>query len=66
MDGELNGLEQRIREVVDLCKRLRAENLELRQRQVQLESDNTRLRDKLDTAIERIDALIGRIPESPS
>ena len=64
MESDLNALEDRIREAVDLCKRLRSENIEMRQRVVQLESENRRLRDKVSDAIERIDTLIGKIPEN--
>ncbi len=64
MESDLNALEGRIREAVDLCKRLRSENIEMRQRVVQLESENRRLHDKVSDAIERIDTLIGKIPEN--
>lgn len=64
MESDLNALEGRIREAVELCKRLRSENVEMRQRVVQLESENRRLHDKVSDAIERIDTLIGKIPES--
>ncbi|MSQ19943.1 MAG: hypothetical protein EXR39_10370 [Betaproteobacteria bacterium] len=64
MENELNTLEERIREAVELCKRLRAENIDMRQRVLQLESDNRRLRDKVADAVGRIDTLVGKIPES--
>jgi cell division protein ZapB len=64
MENELNTLEERIREAVELCKRLRAENIDMRQRVAQLESDNRRLREKVTDAVGRIDALVAKIPEN--
>jgi len=64
MESELSTLEERVREAVDLCKRLRAESIDMRQRIVQLETENRRLRDKVTEAITRIDTLVGKIPEN--
>lgn len=64
MENELSTLEERVREAVDLCKRLRTESIDMRQRIVQLETENRRLRDKVSDAINRIEALVGKIPEN--
>jgi uncharacterized protein (TIGR02449 family) len=64
MESELHALEERIRQAVDLCKRLRSENVELRQRVAQLESEGRRLQGKLDVAVEQVEALLGKIPEN--
>ena len=43
MDAEMAALEERIRQAVDLCQRLRGENSDLRQRVAQLQSENRQL-----------------------
>lgn len=63
MDAELSALEERIRQAVELCQRLRAENNELRQRLAKTESDKKRLADKINGARERLEGLLRQIPE---
>jgi cell division protein ZapB len=63
MDAELLGLEDRIRQTVELCQRLRGENLDLRQRVAQLQSENKRLAEKIVGARERLEGLLRQIPE---
>ncbi len=63
MEAELSALEERIRQAVELCQRLRAENTDLRQRLARLESDNRRLTDKVNGARERLEGLLRQIPE---
>lgn len=63
MDAELVALEERVRQAVDLCQRLRGENSELRQRVVQLQSENRKLADKIVAARERLEGLLEQIPE---
>ncbi len=63
MDAELVALEDRIRQAVDLCARLRGENSDLRQRMVQLQSENRKLADKIVAARERLEGLLEQIPE---
>ncbi len=63
MEDELLLLEQRVREVADLCAQLRRTNHELRQRIAALENDNRRLQGKIDTAALRIEQLISHTPE---
>ncbi len=63
MDQELTGLEDRIRQAVELCRRLRGENIDLRQRVAQLQSENKRLADKIVGARERLEGLLRQIPE---
>ena len=63
MDAELVALEDRIRQAVDLCQRLRGENSDLRQRVVQLQSENRKLADKITSARERLEGLLEQIPE---
>ena len=63
MDAEMVALEERIRQAVDLCQRLRGENSDLRQRLAQLQSENRRLADKITGAKERLEGLLEQIPE---
>jgi len=55
-------LEERIRQVVDLCQRLRLENSDLRQRVAQLQHENKRLAEKIVGARERLEGLLRQIP----
>jgi cell division protein ZapB len=63
MDAEILALEERIRQAVDLCQRLRSENRELRQRVAQLQNENRQLADKITSARERLEGLLEQIPE---
>jgi cell division protein ZapB len=63
MDAEIVALEERIRQAVDLCQRLRVENSDLRQRVAQLQSENRQLADKITSARERLEGLLEQIPE---
>jgi cell division protein ZapB len=63
MDADLSTLEDRVRQAVDLCQRLRAENNDLRQRVAQLQSENRRLAEKISGARERLAGLLSQIPE---
>lgn len=63
MDADLAALEEKIRQATELAKRLRAENVDLRQRLAALESDRRRLAEKVETAAGRIEGLMKQIPE---
>ena len=63
MELELTGLEDRIRQAVELCQRLRVENSDLRQRVAQLQTENKRLAEKIVGARERLEGLLRQIPE---
>lgn len=63
MDEQLSALEERIHQAVELCRRLRAENDELRQQVAQLNNENKRLADKIDAAKARLQGLLEQIPE---
>jgi cell division protein ZapB len=58
MESEIQSLEDRVRQAADLCKRLRAENVDLRQRIAVLENDSRRLQGKIDAAAQRLEVLI--------
>ncbi len=63
MDAQLLALEDRIRQAVELCQLLRAENRGLRQEMARLQSENTRLADKIAGAKEKLEGLLRQIPE---
>jgi cell division protein ZapB len=63
MDQDLIALEDRVRQVAELCQRLRAENSDLRQRMAQLTSHNKQLAEKIDGARMRLQGLLGQLPE---
>jgi cell division protein ZapB len=63
MDAEIVALEERIRQAVDLCQRLRGENSDLRQRVAQLQNENRQLAEKITSARERLEGLLEQIPE---
>jgi cell division protein ZapB len=63
MDQDLTALEDRVRQVAQLCQRLRAENSDLRQRMAQLTTQNKLLAEKIDGAKIRLQGLLGQLPE---
>lgn len=63
MDAELAALEEKIRQAVALCRRLREENRDLQLRLTTLANDKSRLAEKVDGACARLETLLNRIPE---
>lgn len=63
MDMELSALEDKIRQAMDLCRRLRDENRQLRQQLADAESLRKQLSEKMDGARDRLEGLLQRIPE---
>lgn len=63
MDAELNALDERIGQLIALAERLRADNIDLRQRLAAVEGENRQLREKVTGARERLEALLTRIPQ---
>lgn len=59
---ELDTLEQKLTQLVDLYQQARCENRDLRQRAVQLETENGALAVKVAAARVQLEALIERIP----
>lgn len=60
-DEQLQRLEERIDELLALCRRLRRENQTLRAGQQGLQQENVRLAEKTQVARVRIEAIIGRL-----
>ncbi len=63
MEAELKALEDRVSQLVQLCQRLRAENLQLRQDMATVQNDNHQLVEKIDSAKNRLENLLEQIPE---
>jgi len=62
MVNELNALESKIAQVAALCRSLRAENVELRQKLAVAEAERARAVERMDLARERIEALALQLP----
>ena len=63
MDEEFESLEAKVSQFVQMCERLRAENMELRQQLATASNDAKRLNDKVDGARNRLEGLLARLPE---
>lgn len=63
MEAELKALEDKVSQLVDLCQRLRAENLHLRQEVAGVQSENRALTEKIAAAKDRLEHLLEQIPE---
>ena len=65
MLNELDILENKVAQVVSLCRALRSENNLLRQQLASAESEKIRLTERMEKARERIEQLAQRLPEGP-
>ena len=63
MEADLKALEQKLSQFVELCKRLRVDNQELRQQLASAVNDNKQLSEKIGTATNRLENLLNQIPE---
>ena len=63
MEAEFNALDEKVQQMVALCRRLRQDNSALRQQLASANTENQRLSEKISTAAERLEALIGQVPE---
>ena len=63
MNGELDTLEAKVRQVADLCQTLRRENLALRQQLLAAQQDNKQMSIRLDSAKTRLQTLLDKLPE---
>jgi cell division protein ZapB len=63
MDAELKSLEDKVNQFVAMCKRLRADNHQLRQQLASAHSDNKQLSEKIVDAKARLEHLLTQIPE---
>ena len=63
MEAELNSLDDKISQLVQLCHRLRTDNSELRQQLVAAQNQSKQLTEKIEAARQRLENLLNRIPE---
>jgi cell division protein ZapB len=64
MVNELNALESKIAQVAGLCRSLRNENRELQLRLTALEAEKRQLVERMSDARERLETLVGQLPEA--
>ena len=63
MEADLKSLERKLDQFVELCRRLRDDNQQLRQQLATAMSDNKDLNEKIGTATSRLESLLQQIPE---
>ncbi|WP_221764443.1 hypothetical protein [Methyloradius palustris] len=64
METDLNVLEAKLTQLIELCQSLRAENLQLRQELAQGRDDTKQLKSQMTEASARLEALIERLPQT--
>jgi cell division protein ZapB len=63
MEAELDTLDQKIAQLVQLCHRLRNDNSELRQQLAAAQNHHKQLTEKIESARQRLEGLLNRIPD---
>jgi len=63
MEAELDSLDVKINQLVQLCHRLRKDNHELRQQLAAVRNESKQLTEKIETARTRLESLLSRLPE---
>ena len=63
IDSELRALEERVDQLAQLVRRLRSENNALRDSTTVAQSENASLRVKVESATQRLQRLLERLPE---
>lgn len=63
MHSELDVLDQKLAQLVQLTQRLRAENLQLRQEVAASVSQQRKSQDKVNEAAQRLEKLLSQLPE---
>jgi cell division protein ZapB len=64
MHSELDSVDQKLAQLVQLTQRLRAENLQLRQEVAAALSQQRKSQDKVSEAAQRLEKLLTQLPES--
>ena len=62
MEAEFDSLEGKVSQFAQVCERLRAENVELREQLSAAQNDAKRLAEKIDGAKTRLESLLVRLP----
>jgi cell division protein ZapB len=63
MEIEINSLDEKVRQLAQLCQKLRTDNSELRQQLVSAKHENQRLNEKITTATGRLESMLEKIPD---
>ena len=63
MESDLRALEERVGQLAAMARRLRADNVELRQALLSSQNAARTLREKVETASTRLQRLLERLPE---
>ena len=63
MEIEINSLDEKVRQLAQLCQKLRTDNSELRQQLVSAKPENERLSEKITTATGRLESLLEKLPD---
>lgn len=63
METELKALEDKISQLIQLSRRLRADNVQLRQEMAGVQNENHLLAGKIEAAKNRLEHLLQQIPE---
>ena len=63
MEAELDSLDEKINQLVQLCHRLRRDNHELRQQLAAATNESKQLSEKIENARARLESLLSRLPE---
>ena len=63
MDADLKALEEKIAQLIELCKILRQDNIELRQSLASLQDAERQLKAKMQQASLKIESIIDLLPE---
>jgi len=63
MDADLKALEEKLKQLITLSLSLRAENTELRQELAQTQDETRQLKENMNLAGSKLDALIERLPQ---
>ncbi|WP_348946573.1 hypothetical protein ABHF33_08540 [Chitinibacter sp. FCG-7] len=63
MDTELGNLEDKVKQLADLCRHLRDDNRNLRQALLQATQENQHLTQKLAGTKERVATILAKLPE---
>ena len=64
MKAQRSTVESKIAQVAGLCRHLRNENRELQLRLAALESEKRQLAERMGSARERLESLVGQLPEA--
>lgn len=63
MEADLKALEDKVSQLLGLCRQMRTDNLELRQELAQAQDEVRQLKENMAQAGDRLEALIDSLPE---